>query len=87
MDRSNQTGDNIRVAIDYTTPAPRFSVTNDSTLNDAVAYLNQNGYVVISDIMNEDEINANKDLLWNFLENVSNHTIQRHDPETWSNQW
>ena len=87
MSQSNQISDNIRFEIDYTTPVPSFSVTNNNTLDDAAAYLNENGYVVISDIMNQDEIKANKDLLWNFLENVSNHTIQRHDPETWSNQW
>jgi hypothetical protein len=62
-------------------------VTNEGTLDDAMTYLNENGYVVISDIMNDDEINVNKDLLWSFLENVSNDVIQRHDPETWSNHW
>ncbi|CAF0993225.1 unnamed protein product [Adineta ricciae] len=57
--------------IDYTTASPRFSVTNKDTLQDGLDYLNENGYVVISD----------------FLENVSNGTIQRHDPQTWSNNW
>ena len=87
MSQANQIDDNINSQIDYSTPAPRFSVTNGSALNDAMAYLNENGYVVISDIMNHDEINVNKDLLWSFLETVSNHAIQRHDPETWSNYW
>lgn len=73
--------------IDYTTASPRFSVTNKDTLKDGLDYLNENGYVVISDIMNSDEINQNKDLLWQFLENTSNGTVQRHDPQTWSNNW
>jgi hypothetical protein len=87
MSESNQTSDMNSAQIDFTTPTPRFSVTNEDTLNDGIAYLNENGYVVISDIMNQDEINGNKELLWKFLEKVSNNTIQRGDPETWSNQW
>ena len=87
MSESNQMHDKISSQIDYTTSTPRFSVTNDDTLKDGIAYLNENGYAVISDIMNQDEINVNKDLLWKYLENVSNNTIQRNDPETWSNEW
>lgn len=73
--------------VDYTTTSPRFSVTNDQTLDKAILYLNEHGYVVISDVMDENEINMNKDLLWKFIENISNSTIRRNDPETWSNQW
>jgi ABC-type Fe3+-citrate transport system substrate-binding protein len=87
MTESNKASDNISTSIDYTTPTPRFSVTNENTLNDGITYLNEHGYVVISDIMNQDEINFNKDLLWKFLENISNNTIQRNDPETWTNEW
>ena len=77
----------MSTTIDYTTPSPRFSVTNQDTLKDGINYLNEHGYVVISDIMNQDEINFNKDLLWKFLDNMSNNTIRRNDPETWSNEW
>lgn len=87
MTESNKASDNISTSIDYTTPTPRFSVTNENTLKDGINYLNEHGYVVISDIMNQDEINFNKDLLWKFLENISNNTIQRNDPETWTNEW
>ncbi|CAF1296028.1 unnamed protein product [Rotaria sordida] len=37
--------------------------------------------------MNQDDIDANKQRLWTFLENASNGVIRRDDPETWSNQW
>jgi hypothetical protein len=87
MTQSNQNSGDINSQIDYTIPAPRFSVTNDETLNAGLAYLNEHGYAVISDIMNQDEININKDLLWKFLENFPDSTIRRDDPETWSNQW
>ena len=73
--------------IDYTTPSPRFSVTNDKELQDGFTYLNENGYVVISDVMNQDQINDDKQLLWKFIENASNGAIKRDDPDTWSNQW
>ncbi|CAF0891011.1 unnamed protein product [Rotaria sordida] len=87
MSEANKTSDNINTQIDYTTPTPRFSVTNDNTLKNGLAYLMENGYAVISDIMNQDEIIENKNLLWKFIENVSNGTIRRDDPETWSNGW
>ncbi len=87
MTQSNKDSDNMSSQIDYTTPTPRFSVTNNDTLNDGIAYLNEHGYAVISDVMNQDEINVNKNLLWKFLENFSNNTIRRDDPETWSNEW
>ncbi|UJR29197.1 hypothetical protein I4U23_010411 [Adineta vaga] len=74
-------------SVDYTTPSARFSVTNSDTLTAGLDYLDENGYVVISDIMNSDEINQNKDLLWKFLENVSNNTIQRNNSQTWNNDW
>ena len=87
MDESSKASNEIHTQIDYTTPAPRFSVTNDDTLNDGLTYLTENGYTVISDIMNGDEIALNKDLLWKFLETVGNSSIRRDDPETWSNEW
>ncbi len=73
--------------IDFTTSTPRFSVKNDIEINDGVAYLKENGYAVFCDVMNEDEINKNKDLLWKFLESVSNGGLQRNNPDTWSNPW
>ena len=73
--------------IDYTTPTPRFSVTNETTLNEGIAYLSEHGYVVISDVMSQDEIEVNKNLLWKFLAEATNGSVDRDDPDTWSNQW
>jgi hypothetical protein len=75
------------IQIDHTTPTARYSVKNDDTLNEGLAYLNENGYVVISDVINHDEIDENKKLLWKFLEDASHGQIQRDQPETWSNPW
>ena len=73
--------------VDYTSSTPRFSVASDDELNNGIAYLKENGYVVISDVMNQGEINVNKDLLWKFLESASNGQLRRNDPDTWSNPW
>ena len=77
----------MSTTIDYTTPTPRFSVLDDKSLYAGLDYLNEHGYAVISDVLNEEEINTNKALLWKFLEESSNGTVQRDDPETWSTGW
>jgi len=84
---SNQTSNGVSSPIDYTTPTPRFSLKNDETLDAGIAYLNEHGYAVISDVIDQDEININKNLLWKFIENMSNNKIRRGEPETWSNEW
>jgi hypothetical protein len=75
------------IRIDHTTVTPRYSVTNNESLNDGINYLNEHGYAVFSDVLSEDEINFNKELLWKFLENIPNCDIRRDDPSTWSNNW
>ncbi|CAF1020426.1 unnamed protein product [Rotaria sordida] len=62
--------DNNHIRIDYTTLTPRFSITNDDSLNDGTTHLNEHSYAICSDIMLQNEININKELLWNFLENI-----------------
>jgi len=64
---SNQTLNGVSSPINYTTPTPRFSVKNDETLGAGIAYLNEHGYAIISDVIDQDEINVNKNLLWKFL--------------------
>jgi hypothetical protein len=87
MDQSSSNSTNTTSQIDYTTPTARFSLKSDDTFKDGLRCLDENGYVVISDVMNQDDIDENKGLLWKFLEDVSNGIIQRDQPETWSNQW
>jgi ectoine hydroxylase-related dioxygenase (phytanoyl-CoA dioxygenase family) len=83
----NYSLDKNQIRIDYTTLTPRFTVTNTDSINNGITYLNEHGYAIFSDIMHEDEININKELLWNFLENIPGRHIQRNDPTTWSNNW
>ncbi|CAF1361531.1 unnamed protein product [Adineta steineri] len=75
------------IRIDYTALTPRYSVTNNESLNEGISYLNDHGYAVFSDVLSQDEINFNKDLLWKFLENIPDFNIRRDDPSTWSNRW
>ena len=75
------------VGMDYTAPTPRYSVLNDQTLDQGIAYLGQHGYAVFSDVMSADDIRFNKDLLWNFLETIPDKGIRRDDPQTWSSYW
>ena len=79
--------DKNNIRMEYTTPTPRYSVLNDQSLDEGMAYLNQHGYAVFSDVMSADEIRFNKDMLWNFLENIPGTGIERDDPETWSTYW
>jgi hypothetical protein len=79
--------DNNGIRIDHTTITPRYSVTNEESLNAGVDYLNQHGYAVFSDVLTEEEVNFNKSLLWNFFENIPGRSIRRDDPSTWSNNW
>ncbi|CAF3746185.1 unnamed protein product [Rotaria sp. Silwood1] len=75
------------IRIDHTTLTPHYSVTNDESLNEGIAYLNEHGYTVFTDILSQEEIKTNKDLLWNFFENIPGCHIRRNDPETWSSFW
>jgi hypothetical protein len=79
--------DSNGIRIDHTTVTPRYSVTNEESLNAGVQYLNENGYAVFSDVLTEDEVNFNKELLWQFFENIPGRNIRRDDPSTWSNSW
>ncbi|CAF4084424.1 unnamed protein product, partial [Adineta steineri] len=48
------------IRIDYTALTPRYSVTNNESLNEGISYLNDHGYAVFSDVLSQDEINFNK---------------------------
>lgn len=87
MAELKKTSTDVQNSIDYTTPTPRFSVKDDQALEAGLAYLDEHGYAVISDVIDGDEIAFNKNLLWKFLESYPNSKIRRDDPETWANEW
>ena len=74
--------------IDDMTPSLRFSVHDQAKLNEGIAHLNEYGYAVFSDVMQLNEVEENKELLWQFLERIPSpyHNIRRDQPQTW-NVW
>ncbi|CAF1672173.1 unnamed protein product [Didymodactylos carnosus] len=72
--------------IDYTS-SPRFSVNSTTAIQEGLKYFNENGYAVFSDVLSDDEIKTNKNLLWEFLEQLPNSHIDRDKPETWNRNW
>lgn len=74
-------------SIDYTATTPRFSLNSPQSFKDGIDYLNEHGYAVISDVLNDDDINESKALLWKFIETTTDGSVQRDDPKTWSNNW
>lgn len=86
-DQPNYSLDSNEIRIDYTTLTPRFSVADSRSLDEGIKYLNEHGYAVFSDVMNQEEIDHNKDLLWQFLENIPHTRIKRNNPSTWSQHW
>lgn len=74
-------------SIDYTAATPRFSLNNAESFKDGINYLSEHGYAVISDVLNDDDIKECKALLWKFIETTTDGSVQRDDPQTWSNNW
>lgn len=75
------------IPVDHTTPTPRYSVADDTSLNAGIEYLNEHGYAVFSDVLSADEVTVGKELLWQFLEGIPSCSIRRNDPRSWSTYW
>ena len=56
------------------TIVPRFPM---GALQDALAYLDEHGYVVISDVASSEEIEIGRDLAWRFIEGLQTQTLNR----------
>ncbi len=79
--------DRAGVKVDYRTRAQRFSCHDPQTLADGLRHLEQHGYTVISDVLDENEIDTAKNLIWQHLEGLkSPYKIKRGQIHTW-NQW
>ncbi|CAF5156960.1 unnamed protein product, partial [Rotaria sp. Silwood1] len=62
--------DRVGVKIDYRTKSQRFSCQDPETLADGLRHLEQHGYTIISDVLDETEINTAKKLIWQHLEGL-----------------
>ncbi|CAF1629885.1 unnamed protein product, partial [Didymodactylos carnosus] len=77
-----------QISIDYETHSPRFSVHDALQMQQGIEYLNENGYAVFADVLAPDEITANIDLFWEYLENLpAPYHIRRDDSQTWDAAW
>ena len=61
---------------------PRFSKDDPS----AMEYLKREGYVVIKEVISNEEIQEGLELMWKFLQNYSSNKINRNEISTWS-EW
>ncbi|CAF0728142.1 unnamed protein product [Adineta steineri] len=87
QDREMMEVDRVGVKIDYRTVSQRFSCQDPQTLADGLRHLQQHGYTVISDVLDESEVNIAKNLIWQHLEGLkSPYKIKRGQIQTW-NQW
>ncbi|CAF1174128.1 unnamed protein product [Didymodactylos carnosus] len=79
--------DRVGVKIDYRTRPQRFSCQDPEALATGLRHLEQHGYTVISDVLDETEVNTAKNLIWQHLEGLKPpYKIKRGQLHTW-NQW
>lgn len=77
-----------KMSVDYQSISARFSVQKIEEIQQGVKHLNEQGYAVFSDILNNDQINHSIELFWQFLEGLkAPFSIQRDDPTTWNQHW
>eukprot|EP01088_Endostelium_zonatum_P006215 TRINITY_DN1831_c0_g1_i1.p1 TRINITY_DN1831_c0_g1~~TRINITY_DN1831_c0_g1_i1.p1 ORF type:complete len:327 (-),score=68.06 TRINITY_DN1831_c0_g1_i1:76-1056(-) len=62
---------------------PGFNVDDES----GYKYLEEHGYVVFKNVLNNEELNKGKSLAWDFLEGLPNAGIKRNDYKTWNHNW
>lgn len=63
--------------MDYT--PPRFSVDNP----EAYKYLEENGYVVIREVLSSEQISIAKDMCWEWIEAITGSEVRRNDVQSW----
>lgn len=75
------------VRIVFRQPCQRFSCLDNDQLDQAMKHLEENGFAVISDVLNQDEVDQAKQLIWQYLERLkSPYKIKRNDIRSW-NTW
>eukprot|EP01089_Gocevia_fonbrunei_P007048 TRINITY_DN1806_c0_g3_i1.p1 TRINITY_DN1806_c0_g3~~TRINITY_DN1806_c0_g3_i1.p1 ORF type:complete len:340 (-),score=75.15 TRINITY_DN1806_c0_g3_i1:56-1075(-) len=62
---------------------PSFEVDDE----EGYKYLEEHGYVVFTNVLNQEEVEKGKNLAWEFLEKLPNASIKRDDHNSWSEGW
>ncbi len=80
--------DEKKLAVTYTdlTP-PRFSLDDPKARVDMLAYLDVNGFAVISNAVPEASLDHLIALFWDYVESVTQGRCHRERPETWSDMY
>ena len=79
--------DHAGVKIDYRSKSQRFSCRETETLAAGLRHLEDHGYTIISDVLDQEEITTAKNLIWQHLEGLKPpYKIKRGQIHTW-NQW
>jgi hypothetical protein len=60
----------------------RFDIETEK--EEMLRYLDENGYVVIKEVANHQEVAVGIDLLWDFIHNYPDSTVARGEPDTWT---
>ena len=79
--------DRVGVTIDSRTATRRFSCQDAASLAEGIRHLEEEGYAVLSDVLDASEIQMAKNLIWQHLEGLKGpYRIKRGQIQTW-NQW
>ena len=75
--------------LDYTLP-PSFNVDDPEELEHMCKYLEEHGYVVVSNALGDTDPQRIIDMMWDFMEKFptkENNDLDRNNIETWDNFW
>ena len=79
--------DSVGIRVDYRSGTRRFSCRDEQSLVDGLRHLDEHGYTVIADVLDDEEIDEAKNLIWQHLEGLkSPFKIKRGQVDSW-NQW
>lgn len=83
----NMDVDSGGIRVDYRSGTRRFSCRDEESLVDGLRHLDVHGYTVIADVLDDEEIDEAKNLIWQHLEGLkSPFKIKRGQVNSW-NQW
>ncbi len=69
-DLNNNELDNGGFLVDRTRTIPRFDFTDQVEREQGKKYLEENGYVVIKQVLSQEEVEQAKDLFWCFVHEI-----------------
>lgn len=87
-DMRNASGEDV-LELEYVVP-PSFNVDNPEELAQMCKYLDEHGYVVVSNVLGDTNPEEIINLMWDFMEKFptkEENDLDRNNIETWDNFW